>query len=114
MLHILEVGDATDVAIVDRSIGHPAKTVILIRGDEQGTATLVQTASNAAHQPWREVLWLKAPNLVHDTAAGTLFAQVDDSIPAILLDFDDNVVGQFMIGATLIEIFTAFSDLGTT
>lgn len=111
MLHILDTADARSRTILEKSLGHPSRIVLLVKGDVEGVGSFVTRASDMATQPWRDVIWLKHPDLVADSAGSEYFESPStDDFEAPLLGFRDQVVTRLPMDATGFRIGRAFLD----
>lgn len=113
MLFVLDCAGAGDPelersrAILTREIDHPAKTIVVARGDGPGVAGFVSSAQMAADRPWRLVLWVKNPIIFRDGEEARLFGS-DGATLAVLLDFQDRVASRFRADANVIDVDDAF------
>ncbi len=108
MLSILESVTDVNVTVIDKSIGHPSKIVMLIRGDAPGTGEFVGRAGQAANLEWRDVLWLKDDALVDASSAAAAFE--GSSAAVVVLDFEDNRSAELDIGVRFFAIRKAFAE----
>lgn len=112
ILEIREQHSDEDIAqarkIVEEEVGHPAKTVMIIRGS---TAEVGQFADRAAVRsdafPWREVVWVKGEGILTTQQADNWFGN-DDTACAAVLDFNDAPAVHLTEGSTLYAIEQAF------
>ncbi len=95
-------------SVLDSEIGHPSKTVMLVRGSSQDVSHFADRAGARSDPfPWRAVIWVRDPRLLSDEAHTQWFGD-DHEIVAVVLDFDDRPIARLQVSATLYQIEMAF------
>ena len=110
MFRILEPGDPHGRMIIAKSIGHPSRIVLLVKGEEPGVGAFVTRASEAASQPWRDVIWIRDPELIENSEATPFFEDAGDGFDAPMLGFDDEVFARVSMDANTYRIDRTYLD----
>ena len=96
-------------SVLSGEIAIPAKNLVVIFGDDDATASLVDRVGGRTDVfPWREAIWLKcsradAVEIVGSDRFDAWFPGAD-SFGAVVLDFEDTPIDQLPVDATLFAI----------
>ncbi len=95
---------------LDREIGHPVKTILLVRPrDEEDLGAFAGRAeARTIGVPNREVVWIKDARIFRRGQEAAFFADHDDACAAVLATSDDRPVAWLASGAGLAAIDRAF------
>ena len=94
--------------IIRQEVGHPSKTVMIIRGKSPAIGQFADRAAVRSNVfPWREVVWVRDDDILTQEQVDKWFNRKLQYC-AVVLDFSDKPVAHLAADATLLQIEKAF------